>query len=151
MESLHPALVHFPIALLTAAFLVETLALALGKPAWHRISLWNLGLGTVGAAAAVITGRLAESAAKHTPEIHGVMELHERLGYVVLGLAGLVLAWRLLARDRLVGRARWAAWALLLAACGTMAWGAHLGGRMVYELGVGGSYGRGSTGIEVVR
>ena len=149
MESIHPALVHFPIALLVTAFLFETLALAMRRPAWHRISLWNLGLGTLGAGVAVLTGRMAETVAKHSPEIEKVLEQHERLGYLVLGLALALVGWRLIRRDRLGPRSRWAVWVLLAALCVLVGTTAHLGGRLVYEFGVGGSYGHRSQ-IEVV-
>ncbi len=149
MESLHPMTVHFPIALLLAALLIEALALIFKHPDLHRTSLWVLGLGAMGAIAAVVTGRMAEGVAKHSLEIHQVMHLHERLGYVVLGLAIVVTGWRLLKKDRLTLRTRRIAWALLVVACGIMAFSAHLGGRLVYEFGVGGSYGR-SSGIQVV-
>ena len=148
MENIHPITVHFPIALLTAAFLVESLALILRRPEWSRVSLWCLGLGTLGAAVAVLSGRQAMAAAKHSFEIHPIMELHERIGYAVLIGAALLLAWRLAARGSMGPRPRWAAWVMLAVVCGTMAFGAHLGGRLVYEFGVGGSYGR-SSGIEV--
>lgn len=148
MESVHPITVHFPIALLTAALLVETLALLLRRPALHAVSLWCMGLGTLGAVAAVLTGRQAMAVAKHSFEIHQIMELHERIGYVILAGSAILLIWRLAARGST--RFRWAGWLLLAALCGTMAYGAHLGGRLVYEFGVGGSYGR-SSGIEVVR
>ncbi|MBI3616498.1 MAG: DUF2231 domain-containing protein [Candidatus Omnitrophica bacterium] len=148
METIHPITVHFPVALLITAFFVETLALLAGKPNWHRVALWTLTLGALAAAAAVWTGRQAMAAAKHSFEIYQVMELHENLGYVVLSLAVLVAGWRLWARDRLSVKSRWIAWALLGSACGIMAFSAHLGGRLVYEFGVGGVYGR-SGGIEV--
>ena len=141
MESFHPMLVHFPIALLMAAFLVEMLALLFRRPAWHAVSLWCLGLGTLGALAAVLSGRQAMAAAKHSMEIYRLMELHERLGYGVLALTILIAGCRLSARDRITRKTRWMLWALLAAACGLMVLGAHLGGRMVYEFGVGGSYG----------
>ncbi|MBI2104661.1 MAG: DUF2231 domain-containing protein, partial [Candidatus Omnitrophica bacterium] len=79
MESAHPLVVHFPIALLLAAVLVDALALVLKRPAWHRVAFWNLCLGTVGAAAAVLTGLRAAEVAKHTFAIHQVMELHQKL------------------------------------------------------------------------
>jgi len=148
METLHPVFVHFPIALLLAALFIETLALVLQRPAWHRLSLWNLGLGTLGAVAAVLTGRQAMAAAKHSMEIFRIMELHERLGYGVLALMVLIAGCRLLTRDRISRKMRWLLWLVFAAACGVMAFGAHLGGRMVYEFGVGGSYGR-SSGIEI--
>ncbi len=150
MESLHPLVVHFPVALLLAAFLIETLALLFKRPAWHRVSLWNLCLGVLGAAVAVVTGRQAMTVAKHSFQIYQVMTLHENLGYGVAALVLLVASWRLAARDQLKRWARWVTWALLAAASGMMVFSAHLGGRMVYEFGVGGSYGH-SGGIEVVR
>lgn len=142
MENIHPMIVHFPIALLWAAWWVETLALLLKKPAWHRIALWNLGLGAVGAGSAVLTGRVAGATAKRSLEIHQVMELHERLGFAVLAMALGILGLRLFQKDRLSGRVRWLAWWVLAAICGIITFSAHLGGRMVYEYGVGGSYGR---------
>ena len=141
METLPPVFVHFPIALLLAALLIETLALVFQRTAWHRLSLWNLGLGVLGAAAAVLTGRQAMAAAKHSMQIYRIMELHERLGYGVLALMVLIAGCRLVTRDRISRRMRWLLWLVLAAACGVMAFGAHLGGRMVYEFGVGGSYG----------
>ena len=149
MESLHPMVIHFPIALLMAAFLVETLALVIRQPAWHRLALWNLVLGTLGTAVAVVTGRQAMAVAKHSYQIHQVMELHERLGYVVLGLTTLITVWRLFLRDRFNRRGRLIPWAILGMVCGIIAFSAHLGGRMVYEFGVGGSYGRSAVEIMV--
>ena len=147
MENIHPITVHFPIALLTAAFLVETLALLFHRPEWSRVSLWCLGLGVLGAAAAVLAGRQAMETAKHSFEIHQVMELHEYIGYGVLAGSVAILGWRYLSRGSR-GR-QWAGWGLLAVLCGGMAYSAHLGGRLVYEYGVGGSYGR-SSGIEVI-
>ena len=148
MESFHPVLVHFPIALLMAALLVEALALLLRKPALHVGSLWTLGLGALGALAAVFSGRQAMAVAKHSMEIYRIMKLHERLGYGVLALMVLIAGCRLLMRDRISRRMRWLLWLVLAAACGVMAFGAHLGGRMVYEFGVGGSYGH-TSGIVI--
>lgn len=149
MENVHPIFVHFPIALLVSAFAIETLALFFKKPAWHRFSLIHLILGTLGAVGAVLTGRQAAVLAKHSFEIHEVMERHESVGYIVLSLAVLLLGWRVMTQDRLTGRTRWVAWGLLGLICGIMAFGAHLGGRLVYEYGVGGAYGRQASQIEV--
>ena len=149
MENFHPITVHFPIALLVCAFVIETLALFFKKPAWHRFSLVHLALGALGAVGAVVTGRQAAILAKHSFEIHEVMERHQNVGTFVLSLAVLLVGWRLATQDRLTERSRWAAWALLGLTCGIMAFGAHLGGRLVYEYGVGGVYGRQASQIEV--
>lgn len=141
MESVHPLVVHFPIALLVTAVALDGAAFLLRRPALHRVALWNLALGALAAGAAVWTGLQAAEIAKHSFEIHHVMELHERLGIVTASLAGLITLWRLARRDALRLWERAATTALLLALAGTLACGAHLGGRLVYEFGVGGRFG----------
>ena len=141
MESVHPLLVHFPIALLLTAVALDGLALLLKRDGLHRIALWNLSLGTVGAAVAVLTGLQAEDIAKHSFEIWQVMELHERLGITTLVLGLMTTSWRLRYRDRLTPRSRTLTFLTMLAMTGTLAYGAHLGGRLVYEFGVGGPFG----------
>ena len=142
MESAHPLVVHFPIALLLTAVLLDLAALVLRRPGLHRIALWNLSLGTAGAGVAVLTGYQAADIAKHSFEIHQVMELHRKLGIATLVLGALGMVWRLWKRDRLGSRARGLTLLLMLAMAGTLGYGAHLGGRMVYEFGVGGSFGK---------
>jgi len=142
MESVHPLVVHFPIALLLSAVLLDLVAVIFKRPNLHGIALWNLVLGTLGAGAAVWTGNMAEEIAKHTFEIHEVMELHEKLGMATLILGTVIVAWRLWKRDQLGIRARAATFMLMAALAGTLVYGAHLGGRLVYEFGVGGSFGQ---------
>jgi uncharacterized membrane protein len=142
MESIHPLVVHFPIALLMTALVLDGLALTLKRQQLHRVALWNLSLGTLGAGAAVWTGYQAAAIAKHTFEIHQVMELHRKLGISTLILGGLVVAWRLWKRDQLGGWARMLTLLIMLVMIGTLGYGAHLGGRLVYEFGVGGSFGK---------
>ena len=141
MESVHPLIVHFPIALLLTAVLLELAALLCKRPGLHRVALWNLALGTLAAAAAVWSGLRAEDIAKHSFEIHEVMELHEKLGITTLSMAGFVTLWRLIRRDALRPWERAITMALLLALVGALTYGAHLGGRLVYEFGVGGRFG----------
>lgn len=145
MESLHPLIVHFPIALLLSALTLDGLALVLKRPSLHQVALWNLCLGTLGAAAAVLTGLNAEDVAKHSFEIWQIMERHKRLGITTLTLAAATTALRLWKRNRLSPRLRLATMALMLVMASTLAVGAYLGGRLVYELGVGGSFGRSPT------
>ena len=142
MESAHPMVVHFPIALLVTGMGLDATALIFKRPAWHRAALWNLSLGTLGAWVAVWTGWRAADIAKHSFEIHQVMELHRKLGLATLILASLVVIWRLWKRDRLTNRARILALLVMLAMVGTLSFGAHLGGRLVYEFGVGGQFGK---------
>ena len=142
MESIHPLVVHFPIALLIASLVFEILSFCFRIEAWRTTGRWCLVAGTAGALAAVLSGLKAGEIAKHSFEIHQVMELHERVGILVLVHATILSLWWLLSL-------RWpvlfrrtlylALWALLVA---LLSFGAHLGGRLVYEFGVGGPFGR---------
>ena len=141
MESAHPLVVHYPIALLLTALLLDGLAICFKRPGLHRVALWNFSLGTLGAGVAVWSGYQAAEVAKHTFEIHQVMELHRKLGIATL-VAGVVVAvWRLAARDRLGPWSRAITLLLTVGVAGTLSYGAHLGGRLVYEFGVGGTFG----------
>ena len=142
MESAHPLVVHFPIALLLTAVVLDLAALALKRPGLHRVALWNLSLGTLGAATAVLTGLQAEDTAKHSFEIWQVLELHKRLGITTFILGIMVVAWRLQKRDHLTPRARAITIAAMMLMASTLSTGAYLGGRLVYEFGVGGQFGR---------
>ena len=141
LETIHPLIVHFPIALLLTAVGLDLVAMIGKWPTLHRVALWNLGLGAVGAGLAVWTGLEASEVAKHTFESYQVMELHRKLGLSTLILSGLLLAWRLIKRDRLTPRARLWLLPLMLAMVGTVSYGAYLGGRLVYEFGVAGPFG----------
>jgi uncharacterized membrane protein len=141
MESLHPLIVHFPIALLLTAVGVDGLALLLKRPSLHRLALWNLSLGVLGAAAAVVSGLQAEVVGKHSFEIWQVIEWHKRLGFSTLILGLLSASWRIAKKDQLAPRVRLITMLLEVALVGTLSWGAHLGGRLVYDFGVGGTFG----------
>src|SRR5207249_9815896 len=52
----HPAAVHFPIALLTAAAVAELLRMATGRPAFDAVSRYCLWFGTLTAAFAGVLG-----------------------------------------------------------------------------------------------
>ena len=137
MESIHPLIVHFPIALLLTALCLDVLAVWAKRPGLHRVALWNLSLGTLGASAAVLTGLQAEDIGKHSFEIWKIMQLHKRLGITTLVLGIMIVAWRFSKRDQLTPRGRALTLAGMMAMASTLTIGAYLGGRMVYEFGVG--------------
>lgn len=142
MDNVHPLIIHFPIALLLTSVGLDAAAILLRQSGWHRIALWNLVLGTLGAGAAVLSGLQAEDMAKHSFEIWKIMTLHKRLGFCTFGLAAVSSTARLVMRDQLGVRARGTMLVLALALVTTICWGAYLGGDLVYELGVGSSFGR---------
>lgn len=56
MPPLHPALVHFPIALVGFSFITDLLGLLLKKPSLRAAGFWSLIGALLGGAIAAVTG-----------------------------------------------------------------------------------------------
>lgn len=132
LHELHPAIVHAPLTLLPAAAAADLTALRAGDAAWERVGRRFWAIGTASAVLAGVAGlaasqqvRLGEPRARDMTFVHGMGNL--AITATALGLA----AWR---RRRpptpsSVG--------VGLVACGLALYTATLGGKMVYEYGVG--------------
>ena len=138
-DPLHPAVVHFPIALALVALLLEALARHPRGRALEPAAVLLVVLSAVGAIVAVVTGDLAHDEAVVPPAARALIGRHEELGeiamwaLVVLAVARLVLAR--LGRNR--GAAAWLYLVLLAAAAGAVGYNGHLGGQAVFRHGVG--------------
>lgn len=137
MHPIHPMLVHFPIALLSAAVCFDLLG-GKWRPDDCRIaSLYTLVLGFAGAGVSVVSGGMAEDAAERSGVPERAIELHEVLGFatfwIFAGLVGLRLAAWLgwIREQRIVG--------LLLGIAGVvvMLVASYYGGSLVYDYGAG--------------
>ncbi|MEK7237004.1 MAG: DUF2231 domain-containing protein [Nitrospirota bacterium] len=133
----HPMLVHFPIALLFASVLFDVASTALTRDSLREAALWLLGLGLLGGIVAAIAGGQAEGAAEKAGVAEALIETHETLAYLTLGIMAILLLSRLLLRNRFSTRAL-AAY-LVVATAGLVAVSAtgHTGGNLVYEHGAG--------------
>lgn len=137
MENIHPLLVHFPIAFLSAFVVIEFLGLVFRKQELRMVASWMLYLGTLGAMAAVAAGLWASETVSHGGgEIHSMMDKHRNYGLNVLALAIVLSVWRLLTGGRFSLIGRIFHFILALVMVGNMALGADLGGLMVYKHGV---------------
>ncbi len=136
MENIHPLIVHFPIALLNAFFILELLGFILKNEDLMSSATWALYLGAIGAAAAVAAGLRAADTAPHTEEEHAIMAIHRDFGLAVLSLAVILSAWRIRVKSRF--HFKWHVLHLILAfiTITVMALGADRGGLMVYKYGV---------------
>jgi uncharacterized membrane protein len=144
---LHPAIVHFPIALLATApllFLLGALWPA-QRRGIHAAALLLLLLGLLGGLAALATGDAAEKLAHRTPELRAALNHHEFLAQWTVSIFGVLAAsWLLYLGVRRFshrdlpqgwGRLLFLLW-LLISASGvvTLALTGHEGARMVHEL-----------------
>jgi uncharacterized membrane protein len=132
MSDVHPLVVHFPIALLLVAFGLEVLGLVLKNERIAYAATWNLGLGALGAIAAVITGLRAAGSAAIAASEEGLLQTHKTLGLVAMGVAVVLAAWRLGSRGEMSRGARAVFMALMLGMAIVLAIGAHYGGKLVY-------------------
>lgn len=137
MDNIHPLLVHFPIAFLSAFFVLDLVGTLAKKPQCRNVAGWLLYLGAVTAVFTVTAGFIAAGSVAHGDDVHTIMERHEHFGVSVLSLAILLSAWRLKSGGVIEGGAN--SFFLILAAllCMLMLLGADLGGLMVYKYGVG--------------
>jgi len=137
LHLVHPALVHFTVAFLVAGALLESWGLLRRRPAVAR---WGGGLtiaGTVALVPTIAAGYLAANSLSVADEAHPVLDRHESLGLMLLGVCLLVALGRAWNRGRIEGRARVPFATGLLAVAILAALAAFYGGQLVYVLGVG--------------
>jgi uncharacterized membrane protein len=139
LQNIHPLIVHFPIALLPAAVLLYVLAWLAKKESWAWTGLWLLGLGTLGAAAAVASGLYGAEGVMVAPAVREhLLVNHERIMLGVLALSVILSVWAWLARPMpLKGGVVFLLLLAVLLAGLTV--GADFGGRMVYDYNAGGN------------
>ncbi len=154
LTHLHPATVHFPIALLLLGSLLTLLHLFRRPAVDLRLTIWLLlGLGWLGGAVAVLTGLLAQIDLPPDAPYRTVLNFHIGAGLAVLVFYGFLLyrGWLYRgARARKEREKRGDPTADLLDDTGARAWiaavvvlGALLivatgwyGGQLVYQFGV---------------
>jgi len=133
----HAVLNDLPAALLTVAVLFD-LGSALTKRdslAWAGI--WTLWAGVIGGWAAVIAGELAEKSIEHGEGIHQIMEKHETMALLTMGVFTVVLVWRLARRMRVPPQEMTLTRALSIAGLVGLVWTGILGGKMMFEHAAG--------------
>jgi uncharacterized membrane protein len=134
---LHAALNDLPAALLIGAVLFDLLAAATRREGLRIASFWTLMLGTLGAAAAVISGLQAEDHIAHGEAVHRLMETHERLALITAGIFAVLALWRLLRENRMGQAERALALALGLGGAGVLTATGVYGGKLVFEHAAG--------------
>ena len=98
---LHPAFVHFPIALLLTGLAGACVAVWRKKTVWLIDTVsWLLWLGTASAGVAGGLGLLAKRTAPHVPPAWETLATHETLAYWTVGIFVALSLWRRFFRDR---------------------------------------------------
>ena len=131
---LHPAIVHFPLALLLTGLAGACAAIGSKRRVWLADAVsWLLWLGTASAWVAVGLGLLAKKTAPHVPPAWEALANHESLAYWTLGLFTALSLWRRFFKDR------WPALFVLawLGAAAVLSATAYYGGELVFTHNMG--------------
>ena len=134
---LHAALNDLPAALLLVAVLFDLAAAILNRPPLRTVGFWALVTGAVGGALAVISGLQAEEHIAHGEAVHRVMETHEELALITLGVFAVLALWRIVRDRRMGGTERMAALVASLGGVGLLLATAAYGGKLVFEHAAG--------------
>lgn len=129
---LHPIVVHFPIALLTAAAIVEAWRVVRRRAVPSEAGTYCLAFGVAGAVAAVCLGTLNASHQAVTGDAATALERHQVMGWISTMAAMAALGAGQMAR-RAGGFRTMAVYVGLLLATGAVVGATgHLGGGLVY-------------------
>lgn len=137
MLNLHPLFVHFPVALLPVALILEIAALLLNKEEISRAGWWNQVLGTIALAAAVVSGLFAKETVVLSDAAREVIATHEQLAFLAAALSGGLLFWRISCRGKIPDKQRYLFLLLLALGAGLVIMCGWFGGELVFRLGVG--------------
>ncbi len=139
LQNIHPLVVHFPIAFLVGAALLYFLSWIVRNQTFGTTAFHFLILGTLAAGAAVGTGLYGEEGVMVSRSVREhLLEVHEELMLVTLGLSVVLAGWALIARPFPVKKRLLFLFSLLVL-LGVLTVGADYGARMVYDYNAGGS------------
>lgn len=134
---IHPVLVHFTIALFSLSVLFDIIGRISKKESFHIASWLNLIGGGLAVIATVIFGVIAESRAPHTAAGHELIEIHETIGFIVLGIILVLAIWRFILKGKLPIKGLAVYFVISVLGVFLMFAGAYYGGEMVYSHGYG--------------
>lgn len=131
LQEVHPSMVHMPLALAPLSIGADLAGYATDDPSLTAMGRATIGLAAAAAAVAAVTGLIAQEEVRAEGLAHERLITHRNLNLVGgVALAGMAV-WR---RDHDPGPGYLALGVGLL---GTMFYTAYLGGKMVYDHGVG--------------
>jgi uncharacterized membrane protein len=137
MLHLHPAIVHFPIAMLTFSTFVGVYNLFRPSPFLTDLLFWLIAAGVISSFAGIISGLTDESFLKFHADQKRLLQLHELTGYLTVFIYTGLLFWLIIRKKQLNGREMYIYNLVSVAACIILIYQGYIGGEMVYKNGIG--------------
>lgn len=94
MPPIHPAIVHYPVALMTFSVVADLLGYLSDSASLQAVGTWALFGAGVGAAVAIITGLFDMSRAKLKHAAHERVHVHMWVGLMLFAAIGGLTGWR---------------------------------------------------------
>jgi uncharacterized membrane protein len=129
---LHAALNDLPAALLLVAVLFDLAGAVTRRPSLRTAGFWTMMAGAVGGVLAVLSGLQAEEHIAHGEAVHRVMETHEELALITLGVFAVLALWRIVRERRMGSTERAVVLAASLGGVGVLCATAVYGGKLVF-------------------
>jgi len=136
MSTIHPMLVHFPIALLSTGLIFDVIAGFSRRAELQRVGWWMMVSGTVSLILGLASGLGAEADVVINTGAQAVLDSHKQFAFLLAGLVTSAFFWRLSCRGALPSRRVWLFWSLYGAGICLLWVVAWFGGVLVHEHGV---------------
>jgi uncharacterized membrane protein len=134
---IHAALNDLPPALLPLSVVFDLLGAWLKRESLRAAAFWTLVFGVLGTGAAIVSGLVAEDAVQHSDQAHAIMETHETLAFIVLGIFGVLAIWRILRRGVWGEKEQPIALTAGVIGVAILVYAASLGGKLVFDHALG--------------
>ena len=132
LQEMHPALVHLPIALLPLAVGADMAGSVTGNESVLSFGQNAICLAAVGAVASAVTGLIAGEEINVEGRSEDMLITHRNLNFIATVVATGMAIWRVNHRKPTA-----AYLGIGAAGVGILAYTAYLGGKLVYDVGVG--------------
>ena len=134
---INAALNDLPPALLPMSVVFDLLGIFFKRESLKAAGFWTLVFGVLGTGAAIVSGLLAEDAAQHSEQAHAIIETHETLAFIVLGIFGILAIWRIVRRGVWSEKEQPIALTAGVIGVAILVYTAMLGGRLMFEHAAG--------------
>ena len=134
LQEIHPSLVHYPLAFLPLSIGADLLGRATGNRALTEMGRYAMALTAGSAALAAVAGLAAQEEVdvEEGSEAYEMLVTHRNMNLTLVGASAGMAMWRWREPEASPGYL-----ALGLAALGAVGYSAYLGGKMVYQHGLG--------------
>jgi uncharacterized membrane protein len=100
MDTIHPIVVHFVIAMAVVSVLFDLIGSLARKPGLYEVSFWNLLVATVAIFVAIIFGQVEAGLAEPYGASREILNLHSTIGWSLAGVLAVLTAWRYVIRSQ---------------------------------------------------